>query len=539
MLGQVPTNDLIENATLINSFPFADNNVRLDLATASGIASSDFCPVGNYEAIYYKFNATNASQFQVTLDDASGGSINQSYVIIFTAPSLNIADETELTRATFCAFTASANIDLVQGTNYYVLIYRNDLDAFSNIAFDETIIGPVPTSERDALVALYNSTNGDSWNDITNWNTTELVGLWNGIQITEVDGVTHVSEIRLGGNGLDGPIPPEIGDFPELTNLLLEANQLSGNIPAEIGDLTKLVELDLAPNAFSGSIPPEIGNLVNLEILWLNNNGLTGSIPATFQNLINLKRLYLMGAIDETNPDTAEWLSSKYSGDFPDLTALPLEVLNIENNFFQFEDIADEYDTYEANIAEFIFNPQFTVDAPVEINSAVGEDITLTLTDVADTGRVNLNSLVGNSYQWFKDDIQIDGANASSYVIISAQNSDSGIYSCEITNSDVPGFVIRRSSITVGVGTLSVDDNNLGAIVNLYPNPTDSVVNIELPESITEASLIMYDLLGKKVYQTQLLNSNTELKIGHLVSGIYLTHIIMDNKIITKRIIKE
>jgi len=79
----------------------------------------------------------------------------------------------------------------------------------------------------------------------------------------------------------------------------------------------------------------------------------------------------------------------------------------------------------------------------------------------------------------------------------------------------------------------------LGAIVNLYPNPTDSVVNIELPESITEASLIMYDLLGKKVYQTQLLNSNTELKIGHLVSGIYLTHIIMDNKIITKRIIKE
>ena len=79
----------------------------------------------------------------------------------------------------------------------------------------------------------------------------------------------------------------------------------------------------------------------------------------------------------------------------------------------------------------------------------------------------------------------------------------------------------------------------MGAIVNLYPNPTDSVVNIELPESITEASLIMYDLLGKKVYQTQLLNSNTELKIGHLVSGIYLTHIIMDNKIITKRIIKE
>ena len=27
----------------------------------------------------------------------------------------------------------------------------------------------IPTSERDALIALYNSTDGDNWNDNTNW----------------------------------------------------------------------------------------------------------------------------------------------------------------------------------------------------------------------------------------------------------------------------------------------------------------------------------------------------------------------------------
>jgi hypothetical protein len=416
------------------------------------------------------------------------------------------------------------------------MIHRLQENVMSNIIFEATTPLAVPTSERDALVALYNSTNGNSWSNNSNWNSSEPVASWYGIRTTNIGGAGHVSEINLGSNNLTGTIPMEIGDFPQLTNLGLWANQITGNIPPEIGNLTNLVVLDISPNTFSGTIPEEIGNLVNLEILWLNQCGTTGSIPTSFQNLVNLRELYLIGSVGVGS----EWSSSSYSGDFPDLTALPLELLRMENNFFQFEDIADEFATYQANIPTFIFNPQYTIDPPEDVASEVGEDVILTLTDVPGTNRHSSNRLTGNSYQWFKDDVLITDANASTYTIVNAQNSDSGVYSCEITNADVPGFIITRSGITVDVGgTLSVDDNNLNTIVNLYPNPADSYINITLPESNTKASFIIYNMLGKIIYQSPILNSETKVNIAHLQSGIYLTQIKLGDKTIIKKLIKN
>tara|TARA_R110002012_G_scaffold64308_1_gene169026 strand:- start:14113 stop:15783 length:1671 start_codon:yes stop_codon:yes gene_type:complete len=537
--GQIPTNNLIENATLINSFPYTDSNLRLDLATASGINDPSGCPVGNYKAVYYKFTATQSSQFEVIIEDTNSDPVGTSFVLIFTAPNLNVTDESGLNIVTPCAFSTSNYLDLVQGTNYYILIHRSAANASSNITFESTPVLPVPANERDALIALYNATNGDNWTRNNNWNSAELVGDWEGIRTINIGGVGHVSEIRLGSNNLAGNIPAEIGNFPELTNLLLFSNQLTGDIPAEIGNLTNLVELDLAPNSFTGSIPDEIGNLVNLEILWLNQNGLTGTIPASFQNLVSLRILYLNGAVGtEANPN--QWTSSSYSGDFPDLTALPLELLHLENNFFQFEDIADEFATYQANIPDFVFNPQYTVDPPEEVESDFGEDIILTLTDVPGTNRHSAIRMSGNSYQWLKDDVIISGANTSTHTIVNAQGTDSGIYSCEITNIDVPGFIITRSGITVDVGgTLTVVDTNLNTFVNLYPNPADSYIHISLPETDVKASMTIYDMLGKRIYQSQISNSNTKLDISDFQSGIYLMHFKLGNKTQIKKLIKK
>jgi hypothetical protein len=49
------------------------------------------------------------------------------------------------------------------------------------------------------------------------------------------------------GNHLVGTIPPEIGDFAELTRLVLHTNVISGQIPTELGKLTKLEELLAVP----------------------------------------------------------------------------------------------------------------------------------------------------------------------------------------------------------------------------------------------------------------------------------------------------
>ena len=58
----------------------------------------------------------------------------------------------------------------------------------------------VPQRELDALVALYNSTSGDSWTDKTNWLQTGTVNDWFGITVSG----GHVTEISLSNNNLNG-----------------------------------------------------------------------------------------------------------------------------------------------------------------------------------------------------------------------------------------------------------------------------------------------------------------------------------------------
>ena len=92
-------------------------------------------------------------------------------------------------------------------------------------------------------------------------------------------------ELDLGGNRLNGPIPPELGDLGFLRELYLNDNQLSGPIPAELGDLGFLRELYLNDNQLNGEIPAELGALSSLTQLSLRNNRLSGAIPASLGNL--------------------------------------------------------------------------------------------------------------------------------------------------------------------------------------------------------------------------------------------------------------
>jgi hypothetical protein len=171
----------------------------------------------------------------------------------------------------------------------------------------------IPVEECDALVALYNSTNGVGWTNHTNWLVTDTPGDWFGVTLINI----HVLYLELNGNNLIGTIPPELenlaanlhildfnnnkltgtippqlGNIKDLNWLYLEKNQISGSIPPELGDLTNLRILDLANNQFSGSIPPQIGNLSYLEQLYLGTNQLSGSIPPELGNLHALKIFY-------------------------------------------------------------------------------------------------------------------------------------------------------------------------------------------------------------------------------------------------------
>ena len=147
-----------------------------------------------------------------------------------------------------------------------------------------------PESDRAALVALYEATDGENWRTNTNWLTDAPLGEWHGVT-TYTDG--RVAWLFLGANELSGPIPPELGRLTSLAELELSGNALHGSIPPELGDLTWLQELGLIENQLSGPIPPELGNLISLDQLRLDGNALHGPIPPELGNLTSLTGLYL------------------------------------------------------------------------------------------------------------------------------------------------------------------------------------------------------------------------------------------------------
>ena len=173
-----------------------------------------------------------------------------------------------------------------------------------------------PSTDRAALIAIYEATNGAGWKNSRRWLDDGPLAVWYGVD-TDTDGrvtelrlrdndlegrippqighLAQLTDLDLGENTLTGPIPPEIGGLTELRSLALWSNRLEGRIPPQIGRLSSLTELHLSANALTGPIPPEIGRLSALRGLGLWSNDLTGSIPPELGDLGALSRLWLGG----------------------------------------------------------------------------------------------------------------------------------------------------------------------------------------------------------------------------------------------------
>lgn len=147
-------------------------------------------------------------------------------------------------------------------------------------------------TDRDALVALYEDTDGDNWANNRNWLSNAPLDSWHGVTTDRND---RVVELDLSENELNGTIPSELGSLIHLEDLNLSNNQLSGTIPLDLGNLTNLKVLSLYANRLSGAIPSELGNLIDLDVLALMDNNLRGTIPIELARLDNLRWLLLFG----------------------------------------------------------------------------------------------------------------------------------------------------------------------------------------------------------------------------------------------------
>ncbi len=155
----------------------------------------------------------------------------------------------------------------------------------------------IPESERNVLLALYASTNGDGWTHRDGWQGkagTECS--WYGVTCNDE---AYVSGLRLGSNNLTGALPPNLDSLTHLTSFAAADNRLSGSIPPLDG-LTALAVFEVYGNLLTGSLP-SLGDLASLWYFRADSNQLTGSIPPltalTNLQLFNVQANLLTGSI--------------------------------------------------------------------------------------------------------------------------------------------------------------------------------------------------------------------------------------------------
>ncbi|MDR2333611.1 MAG: hypothetical protein LBE61_09025 [Burkholderiaceae bacterium] len=221
-------------------------------------------------------------------------------------------------------------------------------------------------SDKAVLENIYNSTGGPGWSDRTNWMAGDpCANAWYGVTCDA--SATHVTQIKLNGNNLSGPLP-RLSALASLTHFEANNNSLTGTIPSLTG-LTQLSEFYAESNQLTGSIP-DLAGLSALRIFDVNRNQLTGPIPslaglgalevfyANFNRLGGfLPNLSGLGELKQLRVR-----SNLLTGPIPDLSGTPkLTALDVsDNSLTGVPPAAPPLLTYAAMCPNFLHGPSPT-----------------------------------------------------------------------------------------------------------------------------------------------------------------------------------
>lgn len=465
----------------------------------SGVADFDPGPgtfnltgVGSENAFVMKLNPPVPTISNFT---PSSGPIGTSVTITGTNFSSTATDNqvefngTVATVISSSATTITTTVPLGATTGLItVTVAGNTAISLSN--FTVTVASCVSVGERNALIALFNSTDGANWTDNSGWLSADE-STWFGVSISGCD----VTGLSLPNNNLTGSLPTEIGVLTQLTSLNIFNNNISGTLPTTISNLTNAITLELGSNQLTGFIPPLIANLSSLERLDMSYNQFTGSIPTGIGTMTSLKQLFfhvnqLSGVLPASignlvNLTSFSVFNNQLSGTVPgslanliNLTSLVLSVnqftgdlpsgiglipnlanVSVRDNDFtsiptfvsaSFTDLwvygnKLHFGHLEPNfgIAGFVYSPQ--------------DNLPGGSTSACEGGTLNINfSTPGtnNAYQWFKDGIIIPGATSSNFAKANVSSSDAGNYTVQVTNSIVTGLTLQSDNFVVTINPL-------------------------------------------------------------------------------------
>ena len=186
-------------------------------------------------------------------------------------------------------------------------------------------------------------------------------------------------------------------------------------------------------------------------------------------------------------------------------------------------------DLENSNITWNYYSPQAKVGAEQNIWLTIGETKVLS---VAVDG-------TNNTYQWYKDDVEINGATATDYTISSfVETTDVGVYICKIRNANYPDLTLESNTITVSKATATAIKNKKSTHFNMYPNPTKDILKLDF-SSVKPEILKVLDLTGKLLISKTINADNETINLSNFDNGIYILQLKFADKIISTKVIKN
>ena len=155
------------------------------------------------------------------------------------------------------------------------------------------------------------------------------------------------------------------------------------------------------------------------------------------------------------------------------------------------------------------------------------------------TVNVSVTQMISYSLQMRRCKIPMVDCN-NEYAMISGKTSRSftatqnGSYAVEVTQNNC-----IDTSTCYAVTTVGIVENTFENNINVYPNPTDGHVTIDMGKSLSEVTVSITDVSGKLLKQSTYKNTQMlELNLN-VQTGIYLITINSDNKRATIRLVKN
>jgi len=110
------------------------------------------------------------------------------------------------------------------------------------------------------------------------------------------------------------------------------------------------------------------------------------------------------------------------------------------------------------------------------------------------------------------------------------------MYHCHLLHHEDDGMM--GSFLVLDTTAMSVENDEFGE-VSFYPNPTNNILNITLPNNNSNSEIRIINILGEAVLIENRNEVNSKIDVSALAKGIYVLEIRNREKIITQKLIKQ